>query len=508
MPESAQECFQAEIDTLRAENASLVGDNAALRGENALLANEVEVVRAENSALARRIDELTQRLDKGSKNSSMPPSSDSPKHKAEATKTRAERRAEAKAKRKGDVERRRGKQPGAPGANLAMRPNPDEIVDHLPTHCGSCGNDLADAPVEGTERRQVFDFPTPVLGCIEHRAATKRCRCGAATKGQFPSSAKGPAGYGPNVRASALYLLMGQHLPVERTAQAMASLLGCPVSTGFIASLVPEAADGLVGFLDELKARLRASALLHVDETFDQVGTKKMWFHVAANELYTFLVASMTRAKSAPDEAGVLLEFSGVMMHDRLSMYFGYDKATHAICHAHVQRDLAAVGIGFDQGWANDMAALLLEVNNAAHRRARDKGRSRLPRRTLAAFLARYDALAAAGLAANPKPAGRKRDRIEADGYNLATALIKLRPEATRFATDLSVPFTNNEAESSIRMVKVHSKVSGCFQSFTGAQAFATIRSYLATAAKHEIGALDVLAQLFHGETWMPPRTT
>ena len=437
----------------------------------------------------------------------MPPSSDSLKHQAEATKTRAERRAEARAKRRDDVDRRRGKQPGAPGANLAMRPDPDEIVDHLPTHCGSCGDDLAEAPIEGTECRQVFDFPKPVLGCIEHRAMTKRCRCGATTKGRFPSSAKSPASYGPNVRASALYLLMGQHLPVERTAQAMASLLQTPVSTGFIASLVPEAADGLVGFLDGLKQRLQASALLHVDETFDQVGTDKMWFHVATNELYTFLVASMTRGKSAPDEAGVLPAFSGVMVHDRLAMYFSYDKATHAICLAHISRELAAVGIGWDQGWANDMAALLTEMNNAAHV-ARNKDRSHLPRRVLTAFLARYDELANAGLAANPKPVGRKRDVIEAAGYNLAAALVKLKPEATRFATDLAVPFTNNAAESAIRMAKIHSKVSGCFQSFTGAQAFATIRSYLATAAKHDVGPFEVLAQLFGGDAWMPPRTT
>ena len=57
-------------------------------------------------------------------------------------------------------------------------------------------------------------------------------------------------------------------------------------------------------------------------------------------------------------------------------------------------------------------------------------------------------------------------------------------------------------------MVNIHSKVSGCFQTFTGARAFATIRSYLATAAKHDVGALDVLAQLFGGEARMPPRTT
>jgi hypothetical protein len=133
------------------------------------------------------------------------------------------------------------------------------------------------------------------------------------TKGAFPTEATAPAAYGPNVRASALYLLMGQHLPVERTAQAIAALLGTPVPTGFIASLATEAADDLVAFPDELKARLRSSSLLHVDETFDQVGTEKMWFHVAANEFSTFLVASMTRGKSAPDDAGVLPEICGVM---------------------------------------------------------------------------------------------------------------------------------------------------------------------------------------------------
>ena len=478
--------LEAEVEALRVENAALVG--------------EVE-------RLTRRVDELSRRLDKGSKNSSMPPSSDSPKNKAEATKTRAERRAEAKAKRRDDVERNRGKQPGAPGTNLAMRPDPDEIVDHEPPSCGSCGNDLSDAPIEGMERRQVFDTPVPVVSCTEHRAVTKRCTCGATTKGAFPAEAKAPATYGPNVRASALYLLMGQHLPVERTAQAMASLLGCPVSTGFIASLVPEASDGLVGFLDRLKQRLRTSALLHVDETFDQVGTDRLWFHVATNELYTFLVASLTRGRSAPDEAGVLPDFRGTMVHDRLAMYFAYDQATHAICLAHITRELAAVGIGWDQGWANDMAGLLSEMNTAAHA-ARDKGKRRLPRRVLAAFLARYDELATAGLAANPQPIGRKRDAIEAAGYNLAAALVKLKPEATRFATDLDVPFTNNAAESAIRMTKIHAKVSNCFQSLAGARGFAAIRSYLATAAKHDVGALDALAQLFGGEAWMPPRTT
>ena len=480
---------------------------ADLEAENEVLREQNVAQAAEIARLTRMVDELTRRLDKGSKNSSSPPSADSPKHQAEATRTRAERRAEAKAKRRDDVERNRGKQPGAPGQNLSMRSDPDETLDHEPTSCVSCGEDLGDAPVEGIERRQVFDTPDPIIITTEHRSVRRRCSCGKLNKGVFPREAAAPTSYGPNVRAAALYLLHGQHLSVERTAEAMSAMLGADVSTGFVASLAREAAGGLTGFIEEIRQRLRKATLVHVDETSDQVRIDKWWFHVVSNELFTYLFASPTRGKAAPDEAGVLGVFGGVMVHDRLAMYFKYDTATHAVCGSHLLRDLASVGVGWDQGWANDMAALLTEMNNAAHA-ARAKGKDNLSRRVLAGFLSRYDSLTAAGLAANPTPIGRDRDSIEKDGYNLVAALIKLKTEATRFATDLDVPFSNNEAERALRMAKLHKKVSGCFQSEEGARSFATIRSYLATARKHNVGALDVLAQLFRGDAWMPPATT
>jgi transposase len=482
-------------------------DRERLEAEVDALREQVAAQAVEIDRLTRMVAELTRRLDKGSKNSSSPPSADSPRHQAEATKTRAERRAEAKANRRDEVERNRGKQPGAPGQNLSMRSDPDETVDHEPMCCVSCGDDLGDAPVEGIERRQVFDTPDPVIIVTEHRSVRRRCSCGKLNAGAFPREATAPASYGPNVRAAALYLLHGQHLSVERTAEAMSAMLGAQVSTGFVASLANDAAGGLAGFVEEIRNRLRAATLVHVDETSDQVRTDKWWFHVVSNELYTYLFASPTRGKAAPDEAGVLGAFGGVMVHDRLAMYFKYDQANHAVCGSHLLRDLAAVGVGWDQGWANDMAALLIEMNNAAHA-ARAKGRNNLSGRTLAGFSSRYDSLTASGLAANPTPIGRDRDSIERDGYNLVSALSKLKTEATRFATDLDVPFSNNEAERALRMAKLHKKISGCFQSDEGARSFATIRSYLATARKHNVGALDVLAQLFRGDAWMPPVTT
>jgi len=477
----------------------LQAENEALRAENVRQVGEID-------RLSRKITELEQRLNQGSKNSSLPPSSDSLKQQAEATKKRAERRAEAKARRKDGIERRRGKQPGAPGQNLEMQAVPDKIVSHLPASCSSCGEDLSATDEEGFERRQVFDTPDPIIVSTEHRSIRKRCTCGTLNAGTFPKAATAPTSYGPNVRAATLYLLFGQHLSVERTADAMSTMLGAQVSTGFVASLATEAAGGLCGFIDVIRRRLTASFLVHADETSDQVRTDKWWFHVASNELYTYLFASPTRGKSAPDEAGVLPSFTGVMIHDRLAMYFKYDNATHAICLAHVLRELEPIGIGWDQEWANEMAALLTEMNNAAHA-ARESGATRLSPPLLKTFLARYDSIVEQGLAANPAPLNRERDYLERKSYNLVAALKNLKPEATRFVTDLRVPMTNNLAERDVRMVKLHSKISSCFQSDDGARNFAAIRSYISTARKHGVNALDALAMLFRGDAWMPPNT-
>lgn len=460
-------------------------------------------LRAEIERLLRLVAELEARLGQSSHNSSLPPSSDSLKSRAER---RAAQREAAKAKRP-EERRPRGKQPGAEGKSLSMREHPDRVVFHPPERCDACGKDLSCAEVEGIVRRQVLDTPDPVLICSEHRSIKKRCSCGVVSQGSFPPEARAPISYGPNVRTAALYLLHAQHCSVERTAEALSEMLGAAVSTGFVASLAKEATESLDPFLAEVAERLVASPVVCVDETSDQVRTEKVYFHVCATELYTFLYASETRGKSAPDEAGVLGRFRGTMMHDRLAMYFNYTDASHAICGAHLVRDLEAAAVRFDQGWATEMQTLLTETNKACHE-ARSRGNKRLGRRVLADFLSSYDALVAAGLAANPAPVGRKRDYLEKKSYNIAVALRDRREEATRFAKDLSIPFTNNTAESSLRMAKLHRKISGCFQGDDSAQYFAAIRSYIATARKHGVGALDVIARLFRGDVWMPPLTT
>jgi hypothetical protein len=284
-------------------------------------------------------------------------------------------------------------------------------------------------------------------------------------------------------------------------------MFGVEVSMGFLASLAPEAAGRLIPFLEAVKSRLSSSRLVHADETSDQVGLRTIWFHVAANADATYLFASPTRGRAAPDEAGVLPGFRGVMMHDRLSMYFGYDNATHVVCGAHLLRDLDSVAHRPSQAWAKRMRALLLEMNSAAHA-ARARGHVRLGYRQRDELLARYDTIVKDALVANTALLSRERNSLEHESYNLAVALQKRRAEVTRFVIDLSVPFTNNEAERSLRMAKLHRKISGCFQSEDHARHFAAIRSYLATARKHDTGGLAVLSMLFRCGCWLPPAVT
>jgi transposase len=73
-----------------------------------------------------------------------------------------------------------------------------------------------------------------------------------------------------------------------------------------------------------------------------------------------------------------------------------------------------------------------------------------------------------------------------------------------RFLEDLRVPPTNNLAERDIRMVKLQQKISGCWRTLDGAQAFLTVRSYVATARKHGVNPLAALRRLFEGNPWLP----
>ncbi len=470
----------------------------------ALVAKQAELIEAQRQTIERlegRMAELERQLGQHSGNSGKPPSRDPAAERQRQAEER-QRRAQAKG---GAAKRRRGKQRGAKGKGLEMSATPDEIVDHRPGRCEGCGGDLGEGAPSEFSARQVVELPEVKPVVTEHRAHACRCSCGHVTRAPFPAGARAPVSYGPRLRAMVAYLLARQHLPTRRVAEAMADLFGVRISTGSVDSIYSEASRRLRGFIGALVAFLRTLPVLHADETTDRMGTKTCWMHVVSTAMFTLIHASVTRGSDAIDEAGVLRGYRGVVVHDRLAMYWKL-KAKHGLCAAHLLRDLAEVALVATQtAWAAGLAALLVEVN-AACDDARSRGLKQLAPARQRAFAARYDDLVADGLAANPEPAnGRKRSYYERRSHNLVTAFRDHRRHVLRYMYDLDVAFTNNQAERDLRPTKLHRKISGCFRSQHGAERFAHLRSYLSTTRKHDISAMEALTRLFKGDPWMPP---
>src|SRR3954462_14107220 len=444
-----------------------------------------------------RIAELKRQLAASSRNSSKPPSSEG-------------RDKPAPKSLRGRSGRKPGGQPGREGRTLRQVAVPDEVVVHQPGACRGCGGMLvADDQPTGVIRRQVFHIPTITVRVVEHRLVSRRCVCGALTGGAGPAGGTAPVTYGPHAAAIAVYLCLGQHLPVERTAGLLAELFGTPMATGTVAAWTHRAAAGLEPFTAAARRALTEAELVHADETGLRVAGRLHWLHVATNSRFTALFCHRRRGKQAIDAAGVLPRFTGIAVHDAFAPYARYRSATHVLCNAHLLRELIAVvdhstahpptGADTPPGWcwATQVIDALLGLKAITDTGVLPDPDVLAAQRRLIVSAALIGASAQTG----PPGAGGPRPRA------LARRIRRRLEDYLRFATDPGVPFDNNPAERDLRMAKIKQKVSGCMRSRSGAQDFAAMRSYLATAAKHGRRPFEVLTELTSGDVWIPATT-
>ena len=455
----------------------------------------MEAAEARFAALSERVAELERRLGKDSSTSSKPPSSDSPYKKR--PRDRSLRRRSG---------RRPGRQPGAESSTLRQVSDPGEMVMCAPTRCGGCGQSLAGAAVSGEQRLQEFDIvPPPPPRVTEYRVQAKMCgRCGRVTAGQPPAGVTGRAQYGPEVHAQAANLASAHHVPVARAAELMSAMTGVAVSSGWMAGVRGKAAARLEPFMDHVRGLVRAVGVLYADETPARAAGGLAYVHVACTE---YLTCMHTGGRSAADidAGGVLRGYAGTIVRDGYAGYQHLADALHAWCGAHNLRDLRDL-YTFDPGgqvWARSMADLLIHANAVATA-ARAAGQQRLDEAALAQIRAWYRGAVAKGIADNQ---GNRR-RAARDGLRLARRFRDHQDMILRFATDLAVGFTSNQAERDVRPVKVQQRSSGgTWRTLDGLADFAIVPSYLSTASKWGIGKLDALRQLFITGPWLPPAT-
>jgi transposase len=443
-----------------------------------------ELIREQAAQILRleeRVRDLENRLSKNSSNSSKPPSSDGLGKKPKSLREHSGKKP--------------GGQLGHEGKTLNRVAEPNHIVLHTPFSCENCNADLVGAEVVGLEKRQVFDLPKPEIEVTEHQAEAKICSCcGHRTKAVFPENVIAPVQYGERIQALAAYFDNQHFIPADRLCQLFEDVFGISISPGTCANIDKKLFWQLATFEASLKAHLIAGKILHLDETGMRCSKKLHWIHVASSDTATFYGIHQRRGQEAMNEFDILPKFHGTAIHDHWAPYFSFVQIKHGLCNAHHLRELTYIYEQEKEAWALEMKTLLLNakklIDAAEGNRPCSETINRIETdyaKIVVEGLRQHDGLLK-GTSGKNKP-----------GANLLIRFTNKIDAALAFIRDPHVPFTNNQAEQDVRMVKVRQKISGCFRTLEGGAIFCRIRSYISTARKQGWGVWDALAEALKG---------
>ena len=148
--------------------------------------------------------------------------------------------------------------------------------------------------------------------------------------------------------------------------------------------------------------------------------------------------------------------------------------------------------------WAKQLSDLLL----ALHRRRQKQGP--FSERQYRWAEKQFNKVLGRGRYRHPRPPSGQRRRAQSKAANLLDRLEDFRECYLAFLWDEDVPFTNNQAEQDIRMIKVRQKISGCFRTLHGAEMFCRIRSYLSTCRKQGRNLWEAISRAVLGDPFLP----
>ncbi len=454
---------------------------------NPTIESLLEIIAAQAAQIARleaRIKELEQRLNKNSRNSSKPPSSDGFK-KPQTTSLREKGRNKS------------GGQHGHKGSTLKQVAHPHHVINHPLLCCPDCGENLSFVPIQKMVVRQVFDIPKPQLEVTEHRSEIKACpHCKMKVSSGFPDGVDAPAQYGVRLKSMAVYLQHQHFIPEKRVQQVFKDLFDTQLATATLTQASNRAATQLIHFEGQVLARLKEAAVKHLDETGFRVKAKTYWLHVLSSATLTYYHIA-GRRKSLID--GLL----GTIVHDHWKPYFTIHGVKHGLCNQHHLRELKGLLEFEEEVWAKKMDRFLrfaLKRRYFYQNKLPDKlltSLSVMYERIIEEGLTYHEGLAPADDSLKKKP-GRAKKR---PGHNLLIRFRDYRESVLHFLYDPLVPFTNNQAEQDLRMMKCKQKISGGFRSIEGAREFARIRGFISTMRKQQQNIFDAIQGLLSDQT-------
>ena len=434
-----------------------------------------------------RIAELEEQVHKDSHNSSKPPSSDG--YKKPAPKSLRKKSG-----------KKAGGQKGHKGHHMALD-NPDRVERIYPKHCANCPHR------ENCAHLKVHDS-CYVVDVIVKKETVKyqmlECNCnGVQETAERPAGIKGTVTYGADLKSLICILNTQGMVAMQNLCNIIKDLTGIKPSVGTVANMLHSAAGVAKPVVYTFPQLLHQEPVVNCDETGADVNGKLHYVHVMCTKDLTYYALSKKRGKEAMDEIGFLPKYKGIVEHDFWQSYFAATEAEHAMCCAHILRELTGIFENHpEQIWAREMYDQLLVMHqDADFYNQHPEIKSRQNR--MECLKRQYDEILEKGVRQNPIPEREKGKRGKPKKGKiraLIDRLIKHKGDVCRFADNSLVPFTNNQAGRDLRMVKIKNKVIGTFRSEQGAKDFLILKSFTSTAAKNGVTAFEALRSLLYGQ--------
>jgi transposase len=425
--------------------------------------------------LKEEVAKLQEQLGVNSNNSSKPPSSDGPGQKI----------VKGKPKERGQ---KRGGQKGHKGHRRELLPieQVDEMVEHKPETCATCGNMLEGQDPE-PYRYQVTELPPIEPHVVEHQIHRLTCKCcGAENRGELPPEVA-VSQFGPNLVALMAVLMGVYRLSKRQVTGLLEDCFDIRVSTGSVVNQQKAVSAVLEEPVEEALAYVQAQAVRNIDETgwYQRDQDKKGWLWVVVTPLVTVFLVALSRGGNI---ARALLgeESEGVVGSDRASAYNWLPPEQRQLCWAHLRRNFQRI---LERGGQSALVGaplrLLAEEILMLWGRVRDGTLSQ------AEFLIRLPAFQHAIHHTLVEGAGCSHSKTA----KTCRLILKVEPALWTFATHPGVEPTNNGAERALRTAVIWRGLSHGTQSEAGSRFVERILTVVETCRQQERNPLDYLRQ-------------
>lgn len=450
-----------------------------IESAHALIDELLELVRS----LEARLSRFEEQQGTSSRNSSKPPSSDSPEQ-------RNQRQSKPKSTRK------RGAQPGHSKHQRVLLDEsaiPDgHIHRHYPDFQCPCGG-MRQLSAVPAVRHQVFDLPEVHYDVDEHQLFEGICCCCRETaRGALPPTV--PTGQMGAGLISWITLMNGAYnQSIRSTQRLLAAQWQLDFSLGAISQATRPVSQWLAPLYKQVFDTVRTEPVIHADETSHYRRNDRFWLWVMCSPQVAFFMTHLSRGKGAANQ--LLKGFNGILVSDQHGGYNDHDKALRQLCWAHLIRKFRKMASRV--GKAGKIGQQLLRIsqlmihfhhrwlaghyNDACYRRRMEK--------TRLIFHQLLQEGATLRLALMPdKPS------------LTANQCLRLLKDETMLWTFMKaptlIPLTNNTAEQALRPYVIWRKTSFASQSLRGDQFRPIILTVVETCKRLGIDAYQLLREV------------